>query len=245
MLPNGGYYLNKQLELLIETQKLDSVMIKESDHLSSAPSRLSAMEKPLKDAQSILLKENDKYESVKKKKKDKERQLEDINEKIKKSKARASEIKTNKEYQAYLKEMESIDKERFGIEDEILLLMEEIEIVEADMRSAKTEVDEQSKKTESLKKELKEDARLKEKDLDALKAKRSELVSPIEPDIYNLYMSLIESMRGLAVASATNEVCSGCNMNIPPQMFVAIKKNEDILQCPQCKRILYYPEKTS
>jgi predicted nucleic acid-binding Zn-ribbon protein len=29
-------------------------------------------------------------------------------------------------------------------------------------------------------------------------------------------------------------------MNIPPQLFVEIKKNEKIIQCPQCNRILYW-----
>lgn len=217
-------------------------MIQESDYLNSIPSRLSLIEKPFKDAQSIVLKENETYESIKKKKKDKERQLEDIGERIKKSKARSSEIKTNKEYQAYLKEHESLEKERLGIEDGILLLMEEMETTEADVRSAKKTVDEQSKNTEALKKGLEEEARIKEKSLAVLRSKRAELVIGIEPDLYSLYMSLIESMGGLAITRAVNGVCSGCNMNVPPQMFVEIKKNEDIIKCPQCKRILYHEE---
>lgn len=62
----------------------------------------------------------------------------------------------------------------------------------------------------------------------------------LDKETYNLYMSLIESGKGVAVAEAKKEVCQGCNMNIPPQLFVEIKSNEEILQCPQCHRILYF-----
>jgi predicted nucleic acid-binding Zn-ribbon protein len=53
-------------------------------------------------------------------------------------------------------------------------------------------------------------------------------------------MGLIESSGGIAVTEVKGEVCQGCNMNIPPQLYVEIKSNEEIIQCPQCHRILYY-----
>jgi predicted nucleic acid-binding Zn-ribbon protein len=53
-------------------------------------------------------------------------------------------------------------------------------------------------------------------------------------------MGLIESSGGIAVTEVKEEVCQGCNMNIPPQLYVEIKSNEEIIQCPQCRRILYY-----
>ena len=68
-------------------------------------------------------------------KKDKERGIEDINEKIKKTKAHALNIKTNKEYQAHLKEIETIEKERYAIEDEILSFMEAIEAAAKEVKA--------------------------------------------------------------------------------------------------------------
>jgi uncharacterized protein len=41
---------------------------------------------------------------------------------------------------------------------------------------------------------------------------------------------------------ARNESCSGCFMSIPPQLFVNVKKNTEIITCPHCSRILYYKE---
>ena len=44
----------------------------------------------------------------------------------------------------------------------------------------------------------------------------------------------------MALAEARGEACSGCYMSIPPQVFVNVKKNENIITCPNCGRILYY-----
>ena len=76
-----------------------------------------------------------------------------------------------------------------------------------------------------------------------LKEERVGIVVGIDPDVYNTYMTLLrDSGDGVAVTTARNELCSGCDMNIPPQLYVEIRKNEEILQCPQCRRILYASE---
>ncbi|MEC4676888.1 MAG: C4-type zinc ribbon domain-containing protein, partial [Nitrospirota bacterium] len=82
------------------------------------------------------------------------------------------------------------------------------------------------------------------KELNALMEERDRLSASIEPDIYKTYMTLLDSGNGLAVTTAKDEICQGCNMNMPPQLFVEIRNNEEIIQCPQCYRILYYPEET-
>jgi predicted nucleic acid-binding Zn-ribbon protein len=52
-------------------------------------------------------------------------------------------------------------------------------------------------------------------------------------------MTLLKNKAGLAVVPVRNEVCGGCNMNIMPQLFVEIKKNEELHRCPQCGRFLF------
>jgi predicted nucleic acid-binding Zn-ribbon protein len=56
---------------------------------------------------------------------------------------------------------------------------------------------------------------------------------------------LLEICAGLAVIEVKDEICQGCNMNIPPQLFVELKKNEEIYNCPHCRRIIFYKNSTS
>jgi predicted nucleic acid-binding Zn-ribbon protein len=50
----------------------------------------------------------------------------------------------------------------------------------------------------------------------------------------------VAKLRGAAVAEARDAMCQLCHMVLRPQMFVDLKRNEEIVQCPNCSRILYY-----
>jgi hypothetical protein len=42
------------------------------------------------------------------------------------------------------------------------------------------------------------------------------------------------------MVSARNETCQGCFVNVPPQMFIEVQKNNSLVRCPNCNRILYW-----
>ena len=236
--------MNEQLEHIIELQQIDLKFLEKKRIIGEIPSKITKAELPLKESQKAYDKIKQRLDTLEKKKRDKERELDDIHEKIKKLKARIKEIKTNKEYQAHLKEIESVEKERYAAEDEILIVMEEI-----DSTSKQTGLEEEKLKTEKdkievLKKKLEEEMLEVEKELLPLKEKRTKIIDTIDKELYDQYMTLIESYNGVAVTEVKEEICQGCNMNIPPQLFAEIRKNEEIIHCPQCRRILYYKNST-
>lgn len=235
--------MQENIRLLIELQEEDSTIIRKKAVIDSLPSKLSSAEKLFKEIQSLYEKEKQKCELLEKKKKDRERGIEDINEKIKKTKAHALNIKTNKEYQAHLKEIETIEKERYAIEDEILSFMEAIEAAAKEVKAEELKMKAEKDKVEAFRKEVAEEIAEAEKELGELKVRRIAIADKIDPDVYSNYMALLEKCNGLAVVEARDEICQGCNMNIPPQMFVELKKNIEIIQCQQCDRILFWKER--
>lgn len=235
--------MQENIRLLIELQEEDSTIIRKKAVIDSLPSKLSSAEKLFKEIQSLYEKEKQKCELLEKKKKDRERGIEDINEKIKKTKAHALNIKTNKEYQAHLKEIETIEKERYAIEDEILSFMEAIEAAAKEVKAEELKMKAEKDKVEAFRKEVAEEIAEAEKELGELKVRRIAIADKIDPDVYSNYMALLEKCNGLAVVEARDEICQGCNMNIPPQMFVELKKNIEIIQCQQCDRILFCKER--
>ena len=77
-----------------------------------------------KERQSVRDQEN-RFEEVKKKRIAKEQDLALEEEKVNKAKQRLTTVKTNKEYQASLKEIEATERQNSKIEEEILTIMEE------------------------------------------------------------------------------------------------------------------------
>jgi uncharacterized protein len=230
------------LKFLIELQEKDSGILEKRAFIDRVPSRIFEKDDPLKHATAELESIKHKNEALLKKKREKEAGLNDINEKINKMKSRASELKTNKEYQAHLKEIETFEKEISAVEESILIIMEELDNSLKQQEEKAKKAAAETEKINAFKKELSREVEKNEKELSLLKEERSKLAAALDPDIYNTYMSLLRAGSGVAVTRAQNEICLGCNMNIPPQLFVELKKNEEIIQCQQCRRILYFSE---
>jgi predicted nucleic acid-binding Zn-ribbon protein len=207
------------------------------------PLRIFEVDEPLKKAKLELENIKKKNDTASRKKKEKESELSETQEKIRKMKARISDLKTNKEYQAYQKEIEGSEKGISAIEDVILQLMEEIDAVSKEQKAKEAAVNAEIQKIDAFKAELDAEVVKNERELALLKQERAGTVARIDPDVYKTYMRiLLDSGDGVAVTTARNELCSGCDMNIPPQLYVEIRKNQELLQCPQCRRILYVPE---
>jgi uncharacterized protein len=232
--------VNQQIEYLIKLQETDSKILSMTRAVNEFPARIMAAELPLKESQIALDTAKQKIDVFEKKKRDKESGLEDVNVRIQKMKGRTPEIKTNKEYQALLKEIEAVEKERSAIEDEILVIMEEIDACSKQKKAAETTFIIEKKKIEDVKKKIDNDRSEIEKELSSVKEQRASVSAFIDRELYDQYIILFEACNGVAVTEVKEEICQGCNMNIPPQLFVEIKKQEEMFNCPQCRRLLYY-----
>jgi uncharacterized protein len=236
--------VKEQLKRLIDLQHIDSKILDKKLMIDKIPLGIAEAELSLNTFRTNVDKIKQRLDSIERKKRDKERALDDMNERIRKLKARTAEIKTNKEYQAHLKEIESAEKELYAIEDEILVVMEEIDTSSKQMRLEEAKFKTKEDNIRELKKKLEREMLEAEKELLPLQETRSKIVDALDNELYDQYITLFESCKGLAVTEVREEICLGCNMNIPPQLFVEVKKNEEIINCPQCRRILYYKNST-
>jgi hypothetical protein len=234
--------VNKQLEYLIQLQQIDSKIRGVHHVIEEFPRKIKAAEAPLQDSQNILNRMKQQYDTLEKKKREKERALEDMNEKITKLKARTGEIKTNKEYQALLKEIETVEHDRSSIEDDILAVMEDTDALMKQIKTEEHQVSKNREKVEALKKTIEDEKAELEREQVTMQESRANVIASIDSEVYDQYHMLLKIYHGNAVSEVREEICQGCNMNIPPQLYVEIKKNEEIYPCPHCRRILYYRE---
>jgi predicted nucleic acid-binding Zn-ribbon protein len=234
--------LKEQLKLLVELQEIDSSILSIVEKIESYPERLNQYRIPLNQAQEAFHKFKTKSESLDKKKKEKDHKLDEIEDKINKLKGRSGDIKTNKEYEAHLKEIESFEKKKYRIEDEILAIMEDYEVFAGEVE--KEEVKVRITEAEFIKQEklLGEEKKKHESELELIEAKRKDFAARLDEDIYNQYETLRKRFSGPAVVQTVNEICLGCNTNIPPQLFNDIRSTNEIYTCFYCKRFLYFKE---
>ena len=80
-----------------------------------------------------------------------------------------------------------------------------------------------------------------EEELKEVLAQRQEATAGVQPQVLlHSIRSCLSPRQAWPMAEARGEACSGCYMSIPPQVFVNVKKNESVITCPNCGRILYY-----
>ena len=119
--------MREDLELLWELQKIDLDLRNIKMERDRYPKEIKKLDEKQNLERERIHKEKEKLESLEKERKQKEKYLVGEQDKIKKSEGRMTEVKTNKEYQAILSEIETF-KEAIGrVEEEILIVMDEVD----------------------------------------------------------------------------------------------------------------------
>ncbi|MBF0487143.1 MAG: hypothetical protein HQK98_03185 [Nitrospirae bacterium] len=234
----------KELVLLKEMQALDTRIIRLKTLIENTPAAMNEYGRSFKDSQDERQKKDTDLDKALRQKREFEQAAADKAEKIKKLRSKSADIKTNKEYQLHLKEVEQLEKEVRLIEDDILIVMEQIEEFEKTSSAANKKFEKEQVKYHEAVSVVKKDQDEAEKELDVLLKQRGELARIIPKDVYNRYMHILERKNALAVVAAKAELCHGCFLNMPPQLFAEVMKGEKINTCPQCGRMLYFEPET-
>ncbi|OGP57387.1 MAG: hypothetical protein A2162_02075 [Deltaproteobacteria bacterium RBG_13_52_11b] len=232
--------MREQLELLWELQKIDLDLKEIKEERDRFPKVKKELDEKKKVEQERIQKEREKTELLEKDRRQKEGHLMGEQDRIKRAEGRMFEVKTNKEYQAFLTEIEGIKEAAGREEEEILQVLEEIDDLKKDLRKREKELTVTLEKIESEEKMIEEkiahNDRIWKKQIE-----RREIVSKqLESKLFKLYNTLREKRQGIGVVGVKKETCQGCFVHIPPQMFIEVQKNNVLIRCPNCNRILYW-----
>jgi len=230
--------MRDQIHALEQLQKIDIELRDIEINLEKYPREISNFNQELQNfTDSITNKKNSLLELEKIKSKN-ESDLQYNLESIKKAEEKLFEIKTHKEYEALQKEIAETKRNNSEIEELIINNMEEIEKLQDEIS---TEEEDFSTKESDYKEKISEYELLIE-DLknkqEPKKSEKAKIIERINSDVLPIYEQVIKR-NGTALALVEKEICTGCNMNIPPQLYNQVLTQNEIHQCPNCKKILY------
>ena len=232
--------MKDQLKLLWELQKIDLELKAIKEEKERYPKEIKKLDEKQKIEKERIQKEREKVESLEKTRRQKEGHLNVEHEKIKRAEGRMSEVKTNKEYQALLSEIDAMKGANSRMEEEILQVMDEIDELKKDLSKREKEMGSTLEKIEGERKKLQEKMAQGEEAWNEGVERRDVLSKQIESRLVKLYHTLKEKRQGVGVVSVKNETCQGCFVNVPPQLFIEVQKNNTLVRCPHCNRILYW-----
>jgi len=232
--------LKTQLELLVRLQSCDSAILNAQRIQENHPREIKHLEETLEKERQAVHDQKNRFEEIKKKRTAKEQDLALEEEKVNKAKQRLTAVKTNKEYQAALKEIEAIERQNSKIEEEILTIMEEADTLTIKQQKTEEHFKLTEKKAEEEKRKLEKQIIECTQVIEEQQKMAEELIAQIKPEILDRYQRIKQKRPELTVVAIENSCCLGCNMNVPPQLFNEVKTCQTIIVCPHCSRILYW-----
>ena len=232
--------MNQKLSPLIELQKLDLRIMEINETRRKIPERLHAAESPFREAIQRLNDTQAAVDAAVKERRVHEKDLEAHEAHTEKMKSHAAGLKTNKEYQAHLFELELANKKRGDFEEKILLSMDKVD----QLQKAADELQDKKNALEKVFAREKHALDAQDKELAAelakLEGQYREASAKIEKSLLARYNQAKASRKDQPLAAVRDGICAGCRLQIPPQLIAQVKRSDDLHVCPYCRRMLYW-----
>lgn len=232
----------EQIEMLIKLQsvELESRCIK--DVLETLPAKVDELDNRLKEFEDSITEKENTLNELKKQYRTNESDVEINISQISKSDAKLLSVKTNKEYQAILKEIEKLKKKNSCIEDDMLECLDQIESYEREVKKYKEDFLFSKKEIGEEKEKLSIKNEEEKKKLNVCETEYKKIAAEVDPNLLVRYRNIQERTKGTVIVVVKDTVCQGCHMNIPPQMYNELHRSDTLMFCPHCQRMIYYIE---
>lgn len=231
--------MNKYLEQLIELSNLD----KEIDDF--AP-RIAKVEKTLKlslDKEKELKSQTEVFQAdiadAKLKKAKNEAHLAELSAKLKDFTKKSALVKTAKEIKALQLE-EEIAKEQCDFANEEIARLEKIiDLKQNSISALQEKITQAAAEAEKIKETIDSQIQAIEEERKNVYKAKDELVSDMSHKILTFYQKIRKWAGNSTVVPVKKQACYGCFMRINDKTYASVLKQDDIVTCPHCGRILY------
>jgi len=232
--------MHADLERVIALQRLDSEASAARKKLADGPQRDKAFDERLTTAKQRVADAKARLVTNQEARRAIEKEVAVHQGRLSKYRDQAMAVKTNQEYHAIQHEIGHAQGEIKKYEDQILERMVEADDLTATIKAAEAALATEQKTIDADRKRLQVEDAETEKSLDALGAERAKIVDALDKRVLAIYDTAYARRQGVAVAEAKDGICTICHVRLRPQVFNDVRRNDAIVQCDSCQRILYF-----
>ncbi len=230
----------EQIKQLIELQRIDDEIINLKKILDTIPTEIETLEKKISTLKAQEEEVRERVNVLSEKQKKLVKEIEEDEFKIKKSKNKLMMVQTAKEYNAVLKEIDTLEKSNRLREEERIAIEEDLATQTSLLESISSEIKESEEELTRLKKKQETEVENAKKRLKELEIKRKETTKHIPQPILSRYEFIRVRLKNPVIVAVRDGVCTGCYISIPPQTLIELQRAKEILSCPNCQRIIYW-----
>ena len=233
------------LERLIQLQDIESRAAVASKAIAEAPGRIASLDALLQAATAALATAKQSLTDNQTHRRSIDKDLISAQQRQEKYKEQLMAVKTNDEYRAMQHQIEAVGAEVLQHEERVLVSMMEADDINAAIKKADAAFKAAQAKVAAERGAIENEVKTYQTALAELNAARDRIIGALDNKGVIDTFQRIAKVRGTAVARAEGERCTICQVRLRPAVFAEVRKNDQILQCDSCQRILYFiPPKT-
>ena len=232
--------MNPDLHYLIQLQQLDTELDGMRRRIVEIPAMQEAMAARLADQETAVSTAKQQLADNQAARREIEKEVSAVQTRLSRYKDQLMEVKTNKEYQAMQHEIATAQDAIRAQEDKILERMEEAEALNAALKTAEAELKRQEAAISAERTVLDAEASELEKQVHEKQSARASVAGQLSAPALRLFEHVARQRKGQALAEARDGICTVCHVRLRPQVFNEVRRNESLIQCESCLRILYF-----
>lgn len=230
----------KQLIKLVQ-KDLDINRYRES--ISKNPKKISNIDERIEAVDEKLDEKKESVESLEKEVRHLKGLVDSENDKMEKKRLEEKDIKTTPALRAWHKEMEYLAGKIETHEVEILEMLEKIDLRKRELEALEEEAEKEKEELRQKRARLAGEVEESREKLEIIEDEKLRILPHISEGVRKQYERIHRAKGGLGVANLSGDVCQGCFSRLPPQKAHEVRKNNQIIKCEFCGRILvYFPE---
>ena len=230
----------QDLVLALRLQALDRKIATLETGIATLPKHIAEIEKRLEAHKRRLEADRSALAANQRDRKKMEGDIQLHQTKISKLREQMAAAKTNEHYKTFQNEIAFIEGEVRKCEDRILVLMEQSEPLDKNVKAAEMSLTTEEKDVEAAKITARDRTAIDQKEAAELKAERRTIAEQMPPKLYTEYERVRKKTKNTPIADATDGRCSACQIALRPQFFQDLRRQDQVMFCESCSRLLTY-----
>jgi hypothetical protein len=234
--------VEEDVQFLIQIVKKDMEIKEKKKLLDAVPPRIKAIDREIKNMDESLGDTKHIIEKLDVEKRHIELELKTHHAELNKKKEEQAVIRDNKLYRAIMMEMEYITKKVDQAEERMLAILDEGDVRRGEIRILTEKMSVERGALIAEKDRLVKEASAADDSRKILEDEKLRILPHISEEIRRLYARIKTAKGDSGVANLTGDICQGCYSRVPPQRAFEVRRNDQIMNCEVCGRILVHYE---
>ncbi|MEW5924715.1 MAG: C4-type zinc ribbon domain-containing protein [Candidatus Zixiibacteriota bacterium] len=230
------------IELLLKLQVIDYDLGELERSKEYIPDMMENLKREIKEAQELFQKTEKELSESQVMQKSLELEISVKQEELKKLQGQMMSIKTNKEYDALISQIDNVKEAISERETQVLELIEKVEKLNngiEDYRQKSTEIADQNEKQLAILKEKMDSVGTK---ISIKEDERLRIGIQVPKRTMSVYERVRKNRGGDVVVAVKKRACGACYKALPPHRIQEIKRGDQIITCDNCGRMLIWHE---